>query len=90
MKPVARRALAAHHAGFRHTERVPHRGAPRGRDLGPLGVRQRLGRAQDLFDRPVRQIDAALLGQIGEVQAVGAHAQPDGGPQALDQLDLQL
>ena len=42
-----------------------------------------------VLDAELRQVDARRLGEVGEVQRVARHAEPDGRLQALDQLELQ-
>jgi hypothetical protein len=43
---------------------------------------------QHCLDRPRGEIEPARFRQIGEMQAVAAHAHPDRRPQPIDQFEL--
>src|SRR6185436_19384096 len=84
-----RYVLAAHHAGLGHAEVVGELRAEGALDLVALRLRHRLGRAHDVLDAELRQVHAFRLGEVGEVQRIARHAEPDGRAQTLDQLELQ-
>jgi len=90
VQAVVAEALAGDEGALGHAEVVEHLGAPGPLELLSLYWGEGLGGNDQFFYGGRRQVEILRLGEVREMQPIARHAEPDGGLEVVDQLELHL